>query len=248
MSTRRRFGRRAVGQRTPAPGVSHSSLNVRSISSMKRAPAAGRCSSHHCSILLAWRWACLPTRSFRARSKLGDELEAVHVIAALDVLDALFDRLKKAGALLGLEVVVLDGHEFDLRALGQLGGLVKHQSTAPDVCLECPHMTILLRLAGLRCLGRVGLPGLRYASPSPTAPRPAPRPPPRARGSGPAALRARPRARCACDGAPPPPPPAPLRARPLRREPARWPAPETKGPRSRSQPRLGSRSGSSASW
>jgi len=40
------------------------------------------------------------------------------VIAALDILDAFFDGLKKAGTLLRLEVVVLDGDEFDLCALG----------------------------------------------------------------------------------------------------------------------------------
>jgi hypothetical protein len=42
INTRRRLGRRAVGQRTPAPGASHSNRNVHSSSSMKSDPAAGR--------------------------------------------------------------------------------------------------------------------------------------------------------------------------------------------------------------
>jgi hypothetical protein len=72
------------------------------------------------------------------------------VVAALDVLKALFDGIEKASALLGLEVVVLDSYELDLCALRQLGGLVDYQPTAPDACLECPHACILLLLAGLR--------------------------------------------------------------------------------------------------
>src|SRR6266545_2601140 len=110
-------------------------------------------------------------RSFTARSKLGDELEAVHVVAALDVLSALFDGLKQPGSFLRLEIVVLDGDELDLCTLRQLGWLVEHEPPVFDVCLECPHAPpIIVLLAGVGCPAR-----------SPSVPASSLTPPPRYR-------------------------------------------------------------------
>lgn len=72
------------------------------------------------------------------------------MVAALDVLKALFDGLEKASALLGLEVVVLDSHELDLCALRQLGGSSSTSRPPLTRALSALMPGILLLLAGLR--------------------------------------------------------------------------------------------------
>jgi hypothetical protein len=62
-------------------------------------------STHHASIFLACCCARLPIRSFARGPHLRDEIEAVHGVATLEVLDALVDGGKQSGALLGVEVV-----------------------------------------------------------------------------------------------------------------------------------------------
>jgi hypothetical protein len=57
-------------------------------------------------------WACLPIRSFTPGSQLRDELEPVHVVAALEVLDPLFDRLDEPSALPWVEIFVLGGRSM----------------------------------------------------------------------------------------------------------------------------------------
>jgi hypothetical protein len=104
---RRRFGRRAVGHRTRradladvAEGllqlinVNEERRRVHSILDPPRFDLVG--------LLLS----ALATRSFTFRSHLRDELEAVHVIATLEVLDALVDRGEQPSPLVGVEVVI----------------------------------------------------------------------------------------------------------------------------------------------
>jgi hypothetical protein len=66
----------------------------------------------------------------------GDELEAIVVIAALDVLRAVLDGLVQPRPLLGVELVVLDERELDLGPFGEIDRFVQNWPPTLDLCLE----------------------------------------------------------------------------------------------------------------
>jgi len=86
---------------------------------------ASRFASHQAFIRFACCCASLPTRSCTVRSQLLDESEAIYVIAALDVVEALVDGLENERTLSRVEVLV-DGNQLELGALGEV-------SLLPDV-------------------------------------------------------------------------------------------------------------------
>ena len=103
---RRSIGRRGGGHRRPGLRTWQREPKVRSSSSVKSVGAAGRCLTHHASILSACCCALLPIRSFTSGSHLGDEVEAVHVVASLEVFDPFVDGLKQSSPLLRIEIIV----------------------------------------------------------------------------------------------------------------------------------------------
>jgi hypothetical protein len=76
----------------------------------------------------------------------GEELEGVLGVAVLEVVDALFDGLVQSGSFVIVEVVatgrehVIDGHQLDDLALGQIRGwVVEYEPAILDVGLERLH-------------------------------------------------------------------------------------------------------------
>ena len=90
------------------------------------------------SIRSACRCARLPMRSFTLRAEPRHELERIHVVAAFDVGESIFDRLEQSCSLLGIDRVV-DRQELDFRSLRQLRRLVEHESAVFDDRLQGLH-------------------------------------------------------------------------------------------------------------
>jgi hypothetical protein len=89
-------------------------------------------------ILSACCCALLPIRSFTSRSHLGDEVEAVRVVAPLEISDTGVQGLKQLSPLLRIEIII-DGKQLDLGAIRQLGRLIHHEATVLDDCFERLH-------------------------------------------------------------------------------------------------------------
>jgi hypothetical protein len=70
------------------------------------------------------------------------------VIATLEIVCTLLDRLQQSSALLRIEVAV-DRHELDLGALGQIGRLIEHESSMMHPGLERLHRVESLIFLGL---------------------------------------------------------------------------------------------------
>jgi hypothetical protein len=66
--------------------------------------------------------------------ELGGEVDPVDDIPTLDALRTLFEGSNQLGALRGIEVLVIESEELDLRTLRELSGFVQEKSPAPDVC------------------------------------------------------------------------------------------------------------------
>jgi len=85
-------------------------------------------------------------RSFTLRSELRDELERVHVIAACDIGEAIFDRLKQQRSLVGIDSVV-DRQELDFRPQRRCAYCATAASSQPlgpvaecaDLCCDIMH-------------------------------------------------------------------------------------------------------------
>ena len=89
--------------------------------------------SHQLLARATWRIARLPISILTARSQPRDEVEGIHGVALLEVLEAFLDRAVESGSLLVVEIAAsarqdfIERHQLDHVALGAVGRLVEHR-------------------------------------------------------------------------------------------------------------------------
>ena len=87
----------------------------------------------------------MPISIFTPLPQSSDELESIHGVAVLEVLDARFDGAVQGGPLFVIEVVaatsehLINGHQLDDLAFGQVGGLIEDEPAIVDMGPEGLH-------------------------------------------------------------------------------------------------------------